>query len=181
MIDKLKELLNKDKKMSNLVLIAILLIVILLSTGYIFDTEEKQVLSSNISNNGNNMLLNDGYDLEKKLSNIISKIDGVESADVMISYSTTERIIPVYDVKEDTNTVKENVKESTKITTEKTVAYESKDGSKIAIVESKETAAAVGAIVVVSGNVTEGISEDIKEAISFATSVPIHKIQIFIN
>ena len=181
MIDKLKELLNKDKKMSNLVLIAILLIVILLSTGYIFDTEEKQVLSSNISNNGNNMLLNDGYDLEKKLSNIISKIDGVESADVMISYSTTERIIPVYDVKEDTNTVKENVKESTKITTEKTVAYESKDGSKIAIVESKETAAAVGAIVVVSGNVTEGVSEDIKEAISFATSVPIHKIQIFIN
>ena len=182
MIDKLKELLNKDKKMSNLVLIAILLIVILLSTGYIFDDEEKQVLSSNIlNNNGNNMLLNDGYDLEKKLSNIISKIDGVESADVMISYSTTERIIPVYDVKEDTNTVKENVKESTKITTEKTVAYESKDGSKIAIVESKETAAAVGAIVVVSGNVTEGVSEDIKEAISFATSVPIHKIQIFIN
>ncbi len=182
MILKIKELLNKDKRTSNLVLIAILLSVVLIATGYIFDTGEEQVVSSNVlSENGYNISFNDGYDLEKKLSNIISKIEGVESADVMISYSTTERIIPVYDVKEDINTVKENVKESTKTTTEKTVAYESKDGSKIAIVESKETAAAVGAIVVVSGNITEGVSEDIKEAISFATSVPIHKIQIFIN
>ncbi|MBR6641929.1 MAG: hypothetical protein IKL08_07040 [Clostridia bacterium] len=182
MMDKLKELLNKDKKMSNLVLIAILLIIVLISTGYIWGDEEKQVSSNNVlSNNGNNIQFNDGYDLEKKLSNIISKIEGVESAEVMISYSTTERIIPVYDVKEDINTVKENVKESTKTTTEKTVAYESKDGSKIAIVQSKETAAAVGAIVVVSGEVSDDVSEDIKEAISFATSVPIHKIQIFIN
>ncbi len=182
MILKIKELLNKDKRTSNLVLIAILLSVVLIATGYIFDAEEEQVVSSNVlSENGYNISFNDGYDLEKKLSNIISKIDGVESAEVMISYSTTERIIPVYDVKEDINTVKENVKESTKTTTEKTVAYESKDGSKIAIVESKETAAAVGAIVVVSGEVTDSVSEDIKEAISFATSVPIHKIQIFIN
>ncbi len=181
MMEKLKELLNKDKRMSNLILISILLVIVLIATGNIFNTEQ-QVVGSNVStNDGYNVVFNDGYDLEKKLSNIISKIEGVESADVMISYSTTERIIPVYDVKEDTNTVKENVKESTKITTEKTVAYESKDGSKIAIVESKETAAAVGAIVVVSGTVTESVSEDIKEAISFATSVPIHKIQIFIN
>ena len=35
MMDKLKELLNKDKKMSNLVLIAILLIIVLISTGYL--------------------------------------------------------------------------------------------------------------------------------------------------
>ena len=120
-------------------------------------------------------------DLESKLANIISKIEGVENADVMISYSRAEKIIPVYDVKENVDSVKENVKESTKTTTEKTVAYESKNGSKVAIVESKETATALGAIVVVNGNITKNTESDIKQAVSYTANIPIHKIQIFVN
>ena len=88
MMDKLKELLNKDKKMSNLVLIAILLIIVLISTGYIWGDEEKQVSSNNVlSNNGNNIQFNDGYDLEKKLSNIISKIEGITSSLIVLFFN----------------------------------------------------------------------------------------------
>ena len=177
MIDKLKTLLNKDKKTSNLILVIILLAVILIAMNYIFDSNENDAISAS-SNNFESNYVND---LEIKLANIISKIKGVESADVMISYSTTERIIPVYDIKEDINSVKENVKESTKTTTEKTVAYESKDGSKVAIVESKETAEATGAIVVVSGVIDDNAKSNIKQAVAFATNIPIHKIQIFVN
>ena len=179
MIDKLKELLNKDKKTSNLILIAILLVVLLITTSYIFDGsgDVKDIVTASSSN----IILESSNDLESKLANIISKIEGVDNADVMISYSRAEKIVPVYDIKENIDSVKENVKESTKTITEKTVAYESKDGSKVAIVESKETATALGAIVVVSGNITKNTESDIKQAVSYTVNIPIHKIQIFVN
>ncbi len=179
MIDKLKEILNKDKKTSNLILIVVLLAIILIAMNYIFDDSNKVSIVSETSSN--NVSIEVANDLESKLANIISKIKGVNSADVMISYSTTEKVIPVYDVKENIDSVKEDTKESTKSTTEKTVAYESKNGGKVAIVESKETAVASGAIVVVSGSITDETRSNIKQAVSYATSIPIHKIQIFVN
>lgn len=179
MINKLKGILNKDKRTSNLVLIVILLAVLLIATSYIFeeDSEMETLMSASSSNVDFEMTDN----IETKLAYIISKIKGVETADVMISYSRAEKIIPVYDVKEDVDSIKENNRESTKTTTEKTVAYESKDGSKVAIVESKETAEALGAIVVVTGNITNSVEGEIKQAVSYATNIPIHKIQIFVN
>lgn len=179
MINKLKGILNKDKRTSNLVLIVILLAVLLIATSYIFeeDDEIETLMSASSSNVDFEMTDN----IETKLAYIISKIKGVETADVMISYSRAEKIIPVYDVKEDVDSIKENNRESTKTTTEKTVAYESKDGSKVAIVESKETAEALGAIVVVTGNITNSVEGEIKQAVSYATNIPIHKIQIFVN
>lgn len=179
MIEKLKDILKRDKKTSNLVLIVILLVVLLISTNYIFNTPETAKNITEVSNN--NVIVENLNDLEIKLSKIISKIKGVEDAHVMISYSTTEKVIPVYDVKENTDSVKENSKESVKSITEKTVAYESKDGNKMAIVESRETAQAVGAVVVVNGNITCDIEGNIKQAVANTTSIPIHKIQIFVN
>lgn len=179
MIDKLKDILNKDKKTSNLILIVILLSILLIATNYIFgDTNETKDSTFVVSNNVSSNITDD---LEVKLANIITKINGVETADVMISYSRLEKVIPVYDVKEDVDSVKDSSKESTKTTTEKTVAYETKDGSKVAIVESKETAAALGAIAVVSGDITEEIKSDIKLAVAYTTNIPIHRIQIFVN
>lgn len=179
MIRKIKEILNKDKKTSNLMLIVVLLMILLIASNYIFDDSNN--LEDSVSTSSSNISSDGETNLENKLANIISKINGVERADVMISYSRAEKIIPVYDVREDIDSVKENTKESTKTTTEKTVAYETKDGSKVAIVESKETASALGAIVVVSGNITNTVKGDIKAAVSYATNIPIHKIQIFVN
>ncbi len=179
MIEKLKDILNKDKKISNLILIVILLSILLIATNYIFDDSNE--LENNVSVISNNISSDVTDELEIKLANIITKINGVETADVMISYSRLEKVIPVYDVKENVDSVKENAKESTKTVTEKTVAYESKEGSKVAIVESKETAAALGAIAVVSGNITEEVKSDIKLAVAYTTNIPIHRIQIFVN
>jgi len=173
-VEKLKELLNKDKKTSNLILIVILLVILLISMNYIFSSEDENkeaasVLSENVISESNSV--------ETKLSNIISKIEGVESAHVMISYSSTEKVIPVYDTKESVDTTTEEEKTSSKKTVEKTVAYEGEN----ALLESKETAEATGAIIVVSGNVTEDVKLEIKEAVSMVTNVALHKVQIFVN
>lgn len=177
-MEKLKELLNKDKKTSNLILIALLLVIVLIFMNYIFSSEDDlNKASETLSEN----LTVSGEDVETKLANIISKIDGVESASVMVSFSSTEKIIPVYDTKENIDTTTEEDKTSSKKTVEKTVAYEGEGSSKSALLESKETAEATGAIVVVNGTVTESVRLEIKEAVSMVTNAPLHKVQIFIN
>lgn len=177
-MEKIRELLNKDKKTSNLILIVALLVIVLIATNYIFNEpeniqESKNVLSENISTSS--------QDTESKLSNIISKIEGVESASVMISFSSTEKIIPVYDTKENIDTTTQEEKTSSKKTIEKTVAYQGEGNSKVALLESKETAEATGAIIVVSGSITDKVRLEIKEAVSMVTNVPLHKVQIFVN
>lgn len=177
-MDKLKEILNKDKKTSNLVLIVALLVIVLIFMNYIFNSEEPEqkatsALSESVSNSSESV--------ETRLASIISKIAGVETANVMISYSSTEKVIPVYDTKENIDTTSEDDRTSSKKTVEKTVAYEGEGNNKNALLESKETAEATGAIVVVSGNISDNIKLDIKEAVSMVTNVPLHKVQIFVN
>ena len=177
-MDKLKEILNKDKKTSNLVLILVLLVILLVASKYIFnDGKQESSDTSVISEN----VIDASSTMEERLGNIISKIKGVNSANVMISYSSTEKIIPVYDTKENIDTTTEEDKTSSKKTVEKTVAYEGEGNSKNALLESKQTAEATGAIVVVTGSVTDSVSMEIKEAVSMVTNVPLHKIQIFVN
>lgn len=178
-MEKLKELLNKDKKTSNLILIAVLLVIVLVFMNYIFNEPNENSKASTATLSDNITTANDN--IETKLSNIITKIDGVDSASVMVSFASTEKIIPVYDTKENIDTTTDEDKTSSKKTVEKTVAYEGEGSSKSALLESKETAEATGAIVVVNGNITESIKLEIKEAVSMVTNVPLHKVQIFVN
>ena len=177
-MDKLKELLNKDKKTSNLILITILLVIVLIFTNYIFNSDEGNVKSITTSSD-NKEIKNES--VEVRLANIISKINGVETANVMISYSSTEKIIPVYDTKENIDTTTEDNRTSSKKSVEKTVAYEGEGSNKNALLESKETAEATGAIVVVNGSVDDNVKLEIKESVSMVTNVPLHKVQVFIN
>ena len=174
-MEKLKEILNKDKKTSNLILIVILLVIVLISINYIFNNEDDTnvATASALSEN----VIDEKNLLETKLSNIISKINGVSAAHVMISYSSTEKVIPVYDTKESVDTTTENSKTSSKKTIEKSVAYEGNE----ALLESKQTAEATGAIIVVSGTITDETKLEIKEAVSMVTNVALHKVQIFVD
>lgn len=177
-MDKLKEILNKDKKTSNLILILVLLVIVLMASNYIFNDDKKENTSTSVISEN---VIDVGSTTEERLGNIISKINGVTSAHVMISYSSTEKIIPVYDTKENIDTTTEEDKTSSKKTVEKTVAYEGEGSSKNALLESKQTAEATGAIVVVSGSITDNVKLEIKEAVSMVTNVPLYKVQIFVN
>ena len=172
-MEKIKAILSKDKKTSNLIFIGVLLVIVLIFMDYIFIDGEKQESAPVISKEVVEETL------DTKLARIINQISGVDSSSVLITYSSTHKIIPVYDTKEDVNTSIENGKTSTKKTVEKTVAYEGEENN--AIVESTQNAQATGAVVVVTGNITDSIKLQIKEAIAVVTNVPVHKIQIFVN
>lgn len=173
-INKLKKAINNK---NNLVLIIVLLVILLIAINYIFNEKEKIETKDEVRENTSTK----DNEIESKLEKIIGSIEGVESANVMVAFSTTDKIIPVYDTKENVDTIKEENKTSTKTTTEKTVAYEDYGSSKSVIVESKQNAIPTGAIVVVKGNITNTVVSEIKDAVSMVTGVALHKIQLFVN
>lgn len=117
-LDKIKEKFkpkegeNNKRKIENLVLFVIILIVTIVAINYIWngdnnksdkitnDASGKRLASEeNIITNDDTTSSSDG--IEEKLENILSNIKGVGEVKVLITYSQTSRVIPMYD--EDTS------------------------------------------------------------------------------
>lgn len=187
-VDKLMSMFSKEKdrktKTQNLVFLVIMLVFALICINNIYKGDSVETLSENKesekSSNKNELAYYNN--IEQNLQNILAQIEGVSDVSVMITYSSEEKMIPVYDVKEDI-TVEENgdgdvSKTSKKTTTEKTVAYEEINGEKVAIVESKQSPEVIGAIIAAKG-IDSNSSNKIKEAVSNALDIPVHKVEVF--
>ena len=117
-LDKIKEKFkpkegeNNKRKIENLVLFVIILIVTIVAINYIWNGDNNK--SDTITNDASgkmlaseeNIITNDATTsssdgIEEKLENILSNIKGVGEVKVLITYSQTSRVIPMYD--EDTS------------------------------------------------------------------------------
>ncbi|MEG0872563.1 MAG: hypothetical protein RSE00_01080 [Clostridia bacterium] len=180
---------NKEKRVENLVFLVILLVVLLVAANYIFTNKNKEkgedetkslISTSNGSNkdktkdsveNENISNLQGTSKLEEKLATILSEISGVSDVSVVLTYSQDTKQNPIYNTKE-------QEKQGEK-TTEKSVAYNEKSGTKTAIIETVELPKVEGAIVVAKGATSVDIRSKIASAISTVTSVPVYKVQVF--
>ena len=99
---------NKEKRIENLVFLLVLLIVTLLiinsilkedKSGNKIGEQDKLKGASLISLEKDNVSekTND-LELEKRLETILSKIKGVSNVSVLITYSETEEIVPLYNI-----------------------------------------------------------------------------------
>lgn len=175
-ISKLKHILDSDKKTQNLVLgLCLLAVLLFVASSCLEDNEDKDVIDVS----SNNVTVESASSTEEKLEQILSEIAGVSEVSVMINYSTTDKIIPVYDVKENTDEEKSEGRTSITSVTEKSVAYKDGTSGKTPIVESTELATAVGAIVVAKGATDENNVSKIKEAVACVTGIPLYKITVF--
>ena len=98
---------NSKKKIENLVYLLVILIITIIAINYIWNDKDKskKVLSNSdkqVETNFKNTENSNEESLEKKLENILSKINGVGKADVMITYSESTQVIPVYNKKQKT-------------------------------------------------------------------------------
>lgn len=170
----IKNKVKGNKKTENLVVLIILSVILLIATNYIFNDEEvlKETVSDNIQ-----IVNNSQGSLEENIEEILNAIENIDDAKVIISYSNTESINPVYDTRENIN----SSSSGTTSTTEKNVAYEEVNGEKVAIVASRNVAKADGAVVVFNGNGDSTLDIKVKEAVSAVTGIAIHKIQVFQN
>ena len=98
-MEKLKNLFkDKNKKIENLVVfLVILVITLIIINNIIKGDEEKQTenySNAELASASSDEVISDN--LEKRLENILSKIDGVGEVSVLVTYSQSSQVIPIY-------------------------------------------------------------------------------------
>lgn len=121
--------------------------------------------------------------MEEKLEDILSNVKGVGRVKVMITYSKTSQIIPMYD--EDSSTSITEEKDSgggTRIvnetTSKKDIIYKETDGVKTPITQSVINPAIEGAIIAAEGVGDANIKTNIIQAVEAVTGIATYKIQV---
>ncbi len=198
--DKLQNFLIKKenepnkKKIENLVVFVILLIITIIVINVIWNGEDNK--NDEVKTDSNKKLAqtveteNEELEIENKdglisdLENILSKINGVGEVKVMITYSETSKIVPVYN--EDSTeeiTEEEDAQGGTRKVTQtdnkKEVIYEEKDGEKTLITQSIVSPKIEGAIITAKGANNSTVKTNIIQAVEAVTGLATHKIQVF--
>lgn len=197
-VDNLKNTLirvdNNDSKKSieKLIMIAIVLIITLIAVNYILKDDKKKKMSdsSNLEDisledykgtnlrgvNGNDSLNN----LEERLSDILSKINGVGEVKVLLSYSESNKVNPIYNEDKQTSTTEETDTEGGKrtissVNNKKEVVYSNNS----IVTESISSPQIQGAVIIAKGASNTRVKSDIIQAVAAATGLSTYKIQVF--
>lgn len=188
--EKMKNMFKGKKKTENLVVLLILLIVVVIAINYIWSGDSKKNVTNELQERQSNEVMqvssNISQDnLEKKLENILSKISGVGTVRVLITYSESSTLIPVYDENIKSSNTTENDDSGGTRTIEETdnqkqVIYkENTDGSKEPVTKSVIQPKIEGAIVTATGADNATVKAKIIQAMEAATGLATHKIQVF--
>ena len=189
--DKIKSLIAKGtegkdnkKKIENMVVFIIILIITIIVINVIWNGDKKETkddvsddskklasVSENTVENTSNV---EEDDMEKDLENILSKINGVGEVKVLITYSQTSQIIPIYneetsqkDTEEkDTNGVERKTVEKD---VKKDIIYKEENGEKVPITQSVVSPKIQGAIITAKGASNAEVKTNIIEAVEAVT------------
>lgn len=188
-MNKLKEMFKGKKKTENLLVLLVLLIIVVIAINYIWNSDgkkENNVKQESKSNEIKQVSTENIKDkTEEKLENILSKISGVGKVRVMITYSVSSSVTPVYDeTSKISNTTENDDSGGTRTITQtengKQIVYkENSDGSKEPITKNTESPKMEGAIIVAEGAENIEVKTNIIEAVEAATGLATHKIQVF--
>lgn len=178
---------NNKKNIENLFVFLVLLIITVIAINVIWSPEEKnkedneyKILAEE-NKNESNISKESEYDLEKRLEDILYKMSGVGKVKVLITYSQTSSVIPMYSENENTSVTEETD------STGGTRKQESVNSSKEVIVDSQNNAITKtvllpkveGAIVLAEGGGNANVKANIIQAVAAVTGVATYKVQVF--
>ena len=188
---------DKDhkRKIENLVVFVILIIVTLIVINQIWNGQEegkqsmqneevddKVLASQEITENM--VSGSSSTDLENSLETILGNIEGVGKVKVLITYSESSQTVPMFNedtsisATEETDTNGGSRKISQE-NTKKEVIYQEVDGEKIPITQSVIMPTIEGAIITAVGAGNATVKSNIIQAVEAATGLATHKIQVF--
>lgn len=186
---QIKNMFSGKRKVENLVVLLILSIIIVIAINYIWKDDKKnsnEKFEKREQNEAVQVSTNTQENsLEEKLEKILSKITGVGEVKVLITYSESSTLIPIYDENKKTSNTTENddsggTRTIEEIDNQKQVIYkENTDGSKEPVTQSIIQPKIEGAIVVAKGADDATVKAKIIQAIEAATGIATHKIQVF--
>lgn len=192
--EKIKNFINKKtegnnkKTIENLVVFLILLIITVIAINMIWTKDEEQaeedtpsykVLAS--KNENSNIIENDEYDLQTELEDILCKMTGIGKVDVLITYSQTSTVVPMYSETQSSTVTEETdsgggtrTQESSNVNKEVII-----DGNNEAITQTVMLPKVEGAIVIAEGGGNATTKSNIIQAVAAVTGLATYKVQVF--
>ena len=201
--DKLKSLINPEegsknnkKKIENLIFFVIILIITIVVINIIWNGDKKSSKDENLQNDTSKQLArqntnatievgsNSTNELEIRLKDILSKIQGVGEVEVLINYSESSEIVPMYNENtKSSNTEETDTSGGTRTIEEtdsqKEIIYQEDSGEKTPITQKVVEPKIEGAIITAKGANNAEVKAKIIQAVEAVTGLATHKIQVF--
>ena len=182
---------NNKKKIENIVVFIIILIVTIVAINYIWNGEKKNQSTDKVpQTEEKNEVVQVNSEItpdesEKKLANILSNIQGVGKVKVLLTYSETSTYVPVYNE----NSKQSNTTETdssggsrtiAEIDSQKEIIYkEDSSGNKEPVTKSIISPKIEGAIITAEGADNAEVKTNIIQAVEAATGHEKKKKKVF--
>ncbi len=184
---------NKNKKkIENLIFLIIILIITVIAINTIWkDDKNKQETTKDTNSLSGKVLADSGQEessyqteLEGKLENILSTIKNVGKVKVLINYSESSSIVPLYNESTTTSSTEEGdsgggTRNVTETENKKDVVFSESSGSKEPVTQKTIMPTIQGAIITAEGASDATVKTNIINAVGAVTGLSIDKIQVF--
>ena len=197
--DKIKQIIAKGegvdnkKKIENLAVFLVILVITLVIINVIWNGDKnsekeedetnsnKKLATQTLETSNNSTTQNE---LSMQLEEILEKIDGVGKVKVLITYSQTNEIIPMYNEETSQKDTEEKdtsggTRKVIETDVSKEIIYEENSGSKEPITKSIISPKIEGAIITAQGANNATTKANIIQAVEAVTGIASHKIQVF--
>lgn len=182
---------NNKKKVENILVFVVILIVTIVAINYIWNGNENSEESNLVPEaEGRNDITQVASEVsadenEQKLANILSNIQGAGKVKVLLTYSETSTYVPIYNENsKESNTTETDSSGGSRTISEtdsqKEVIYkEDGSGAKEPVTQSIISPKIEGAIITAEGADDASVKTNIIQAVEAATGLATHKIQVF--
>lgn len=183
---------QNKKKIENLVFLIIILIVTIIIINAIWKkdeisnntTKDTNSLSGKILADNSKNEVSNQTELETKLENILSTIKNVGKVNVLINYSESSSLVPLYNESTTTSSTEEGdsgggTRNVTETESKKDVVFSESSGQKQPVTEKTVMPTIQGAIITAEGAKDANVKTNIINAVGAVTGLSIDKIQVF--
>ncbi len=187
MLKKMGDENDKKRNIENIIVFIIILIITVLIINVMWSSNDKK--AENKSEDTTKVLAqatssSEKDDLETRLEDILASIDGVGKVKVLIKYSESSSVVPMYNETTSESTTKEtdgdgankDVKETE---SKREIVYTDENGKNTPITEKVTMPVIEGAIVTAQGAGNANVKTSIVSAVEAVTGLAVHKIQVF--
>lgn len=183
MLKKITELFNdtEKKKLKPLIFLAGVCILALIAISVMPSGDKDDTNVSTKTEVKESASETENEDLESKLTQILSKINGAGDVDVMITFQSSEEIVPAYN----SNTTTETTKEQDSSGGERTTTSSTQNKTMITsnsnepVILKTSEAEIKGVIVVASGANDPKVKELLYDAVKTSLQISGHQVEIY--
>lgn len=188
---------NSKKKIENLVFLIVLVIITVVIINIIWngdkqtnkeqtnnDTSKQLAITNNQIVSQDQIQETSKTDLETRLEEILTQIQGVGEVKVLLNYSESSEIIAMYNETSKTSNTEETDTEGgtrkiQETDTQKDIIYQEENGEKTPITQKIVQPKIEGAIITAKGANQADVKANIIQAVEAVTGLATHKIQVF--